>query len=301
MELGTSTNLLYGRPGGKPMPLQQSLQMMAAAGFTVFDLNCYDWTLPGSPLLEDNWEHWLEGIAAKTAELNLSFKQCHAYFYPFLSPRLTPEEHQHHRKLQRRSFICCARLGASTIVLHPETDFDAEKTMYASKQRNAEYFYGILEETAAYGFSIAVENMCDYAIAPKRKFCATSEELVDFIDAMNDSRMGICWDFEHADIMQQNQRQALLHIGRRLYATHVSDTHSPTDSTKMHVLPMLGNINWQESMAALGDIGYNNVLCFEVHNYTNKLPHQALPSALRLAFTVGECLLHMATGKQQQN
>lgn len=46
--------------------------------------------------------------------------------------------------------------------------------------------------------------MCDFSIAPRRKYCATPEELVDFIDEFNDYRLGICWDFEHADIMKRD-------------------------------------------------------------------------------------------------
>lgn len=295
MKLGTSTNLLYKRPDGRALPLEESLAIMHAAGFTSFDLNCYDWTLPGSPLLGNEWEAWIDSVAETAAALDVSFEQCHGYFYPFLSPALTDEEVAHHKELQRRSFACCARLGAQTVVLHPETDYTTIEILKTSKRKNTAYFETLLKETAAYGFAIAVENMCDFAIAPKRKFCATPEELVDFVQDFNDTRLGICWDFEHADIMQQDQQKALKHIGKWLYATHVSDTHSATDNTKMHVLPTLGTINWGTAMAALGQIKYAGVLCFEVHNYANRLPDAIIPTAMKLAWETGQYLLAKAS------
>lgn len=136
--------------------------------------------------------------------------------------------------------------------------------------------------------------MCDFAIAPKRKFCAYPDELMELVESFSDNRIGVCWDFEHADIMGQNQVEALKIIGGKLYATHVSDTHSRTDSTLMHVLPMTGGIKWREIMQTLTEIGYDKVFCLEVHNFANALPDETLSTALRLAYEVGDYLIKLS-------
>ncbi len=294
MILATSTNILYGRPGGGRASLEQTLSLASEAGFRVFDLNFYDWSLPGSVFLTDDWERWIDGVAAHAAKLGVTFGQCHAYFYDFLRAGMSDEQRLRHETLQARSFKCAAILGAHTCVQHPETDYSTMEITKVSLRRNTEYYNNILEQTSRYGFAIAIENMCDYGTNPRRKFCATPEELVDFVSGFGTERFGICWDFEHADIMEQDQCQSLMHIGKHLLATHVSDTHSKTDNTLMHVLPMTGSIDWSSVMPTLKKINYNRDFCYEVHNYINTLPDETVPTALKLAYEIGEYLVGLA-------
>lgn len=285
MKLGTSTNLVHFRPDGSVYPLEKSLELMTSVGFRSFDLNGYDWALSGSPFLGNDWELWIDGVTEKASQLNITFNQCHTYFYNFLDKEMSTQERERHELLQARSFECCAKLGASVCVLHPETDMYHAKNSSAA---NKEFFARLLER---YDMKIALENMCDYSIAPKRKFCAYPDELMDFVSGFNDDRIGVCWDFEHADIMEQDQREALLLIGKKLFATHVSDTHSKTDSELMHVLPMTGGINWKAIMKTLKEIDYQGIFCFETHNYTRTLPDEVLKTALKLAYEIGSYLI----------
>lgn len=294
MRLGTSTNLLFGRPDGTRTPLTETLEKVSAAGFKVFDLNFYDWSLPGSPFLTDDWKAWIHEVAQKTQDLGIEFGQCHAYFYGFLNPNMSEEQRGYHDMLQKRSFECCSILNAHTCVLHPETSYKDINIVKNSYEANRIFFEERLEILEKEGLKLAIENMCDYGIAPKRKFCAYPEELVEFVDTFKTDSVGICWDFEHADIMGQNQREALLHIGKRLIATHVSDTYSKTDNTLMHVLPLTGTVNWQEVMTTLREIDYQGDFCYEVHNYMNRLPDSVIPTGLRLAYEIGEHLMSLS-------
>lgn len=291
MRLGTSTNLLYLRPDGSRFPLTRTLKMVSEAGFRVFDLNFYDWSLPGSPFLTESWERWIDEAANLAAGLGVSFGQCHAYFYNFLDPSMSGEERQYHHALQERSLLCCKRVGARTCVLHPETAMEGGAVMKDSFRGNTEYFKPVVERLEAWDMRLALENMCDYQLAPKRRFGAYPEELTDFVKQFGSRSLGICWDFEHGDIMEQDQREALRFIGPFLFATHVSDTHSKTDNTLMHVLPMTGTIDWPVIMETLAEIGYQGDFCYEVHNYCNRLPDEVIPTALKLAYEIGEYLM----------
>lgn len=287
MRLATSTNLLFARPDGSRQTLEKTLELVSEAGFRVFDLNFYDWSLPGSEFLADGWERWIDRVARETARLNLEFGQCHAYFFDFLKPGLTTAEYQYHKELQRRSFQCSRILNAGICVLHPETVYGAADYEKQSLDANQRYFEQVLEETEGLGIRIAVENMCDYGIAPRRKFGAYPEQLTALMERVGSDRLGICWDFEHADIMEQDQRACLVYLKKDLIATHVSDTHSKTDSTLMHVLPMTGNIDWEAVMGTLRAIDYQGDFSFEVHNYMNRLPDAAVPAGLKLAYEIG--------------
>ena len=298
MQLATSTNLLFARPDGSKATLEETLTQVSAAGFSVFDLNFYDWSLPGSPFLGDDWERWIEDVVDTAARLGVRFGQCHAYFYNFLDQRLTEEQHLRHRQLQQRSLECCRRLGAHTCVLHPETVPGRVDYYDASIQANYDYFAPLLEQLKGMGMKLALENMCDYGIAPRRKFGAYPRELVELLERFGDESIGVCWDFEHADIMEQDQVQCLRILGRHLLATHVSDTYSKTDNTLMHVLPLTGTIRWEEVMPVLPEIGYDGDFAFEVHNYMNRLPDPLADTALRLAYQVGEYLMSLADQKR---
>ena len=241
--------------------------------------------------LPTNGKNGLIRWQRKKERLGMRFGQSHAYTYNFLSPALTPEERKHHEELTLRSIECCYILGSRLCVTHPDTVYDSPRPMAVSEEKNAEYFRELLDKTARFDMAFAVENMCDITIAPKRKFGAYPEELVNLAKRVGDSRFGICWDFEHGDIMQQNQRDALRLIGSYLYATHVSDTHSATDPDLMHVLPLMGTVDWKEAVQTLREIGYEGYFSFEVNNYGRYFPECLLPEALRLMYHVGEYLL----------
>lgn len=293
MRLSTSSNIVFERPDGTIASMQEMMRYAKEAGFDTLDISFYDWALPHSPFLTEDWRRWIDGVAEEKERLGMRFGQSHAYTYNFLDPSLSEEARAREEELVLRSVECCHILGSRLCVTHPDTDYRAARVMEASKEKNLLYFRRLLERTARFEMSLAVENMCDITIAPKRKYCAYPEELLELSEAMNDARFGVCWDFEHADIMQQDQRQALLLLGKHLKATHVSDTHSATDPDYMHVLPLTGKVNWKEIMQTLHEIGYDGYFSFEVNNYGCYFPDSLLPEALKLMYHVGEYLMQL--------
>lgn len=85
----------------------------------------------------------------------------------------------------------------------------------------------------------------------------------------------------------------LLYMVDRLKVTHVSDTHSATDTDLMHVMPLFGTIEWEEVMRTLREINYKGDFTFEAHNYANRLPDELIPAALRLSYEIGEYLMKL--------
>ncbi len=293
MKLSTSTNLVCERPDKSFFTLEKTLEYGKEAGFTRFDISFWDWSLPHSPFITDKWEQWLNSVAEAKDKLGVEFGQCHAYTFDFCNKAMTQEEYDYHQLLTERSIYCCAKLGSKLCVSHPSTNFSVVDTFATSKKENTEYFKRLLEFSTKYGVELAIENMCDYGIAPNRKYCATPEELVDFVESFNDPRMGICWDVEHADIMKQNQRSSLLYINKHLKATHISDTHSTTDTDLMHVLPLMGTIDFKEVVTTLREINYTGDFSFEAHNFANRLPDEVIKTALKLNYEIGIYLMNL--------
>ena len=293
MKLSTSSNLVFMRPDGSIMPLTEMMGTAKAAGFTRFDLNFYDWSLPHSPFLTERREEWIEEVAEEKERLGVAFGQCHAYTYNFLDKTMSREEKDYHEMLVLRSLECCRRVGASLCVTHPDTDFDAICMRKVSQEKNREYFLRLLEKAGDMGLELAVENMCEAAVSPLRKYGACPEELAELMEAVGDEHIGVCWDFEHGEIMQQDQEQAILLLGKHLKATHVSDTHSATDPDLMHVMPLFGKIDWKACVGALKKIGYQGDFSFEVSHYGEYFPDELLMPALKLAWEIGQYLMKL--------
>ena len=103
MKLSTSSNIVFDRPEGPFFHIDRMMRYAKEAGFDTLDISFYDWALPGSPFLTDEWKKWIDQVAEEKERLGMRFGQSHAYTYNFLSPALTPEERKHHEELTLRS------------------------------------------------------------------------------------------------------------------------------------------------------------------------------------------------------
>ena len=291
MRLSTSTNIYFNRPDGKKASIEEAVQLCGAAGYRVMDMNFYDCTTFRLPFVTDAWERWIYGIRETAENVQVEFSQAHANFYNFCDANAKDKEFLDQMVL--RSIDCAAILGVKWIVIHAGTDFEAARAVASSKQKNIEYFRPVLEYAAKQGVGVAIENLWDLNIAPKRRYTTTAEELVDLVDTLHTEfdNVGICWDCEHADIMKQEQGPALQLIGDRLKATHISDNAGIADD---HILPFHGNMEWLPFMRALSDIGYQGDFTYEIHRYTMHLPDALVPAALRYSIEVGNYLMSLA-------
>ncbi len=293
MRLSTSTNLLFLRPNGKIYPPKQAVEKIVNAGFTTLDFNFYDWVITkDSPYMREDGDEWLYEMAEQAEALGVKYLQSHAHFYDFLSETMDMEEKQRQQRQVLRSIRGAGILGSKVVVTHPCTRYTAEGNYRsASLYGNREYFKRLLEDTQDTGVCLAIENMTDVDTVPRKKFGASPEELVELIESVADPRLGVCWDFEHGDLMGQNQPEVIRYFGRHLMATHVSDQHGFYPVYLTHRLPMTGTIQWEPIMRALYETGYTGCFSFEAHNYLNALPDCAIESALKLAYDIGTYLM----------
>lgn len=254
------------------------------------DMNFYDCTTFKLPFVTKQWESWIHGIRKIADENTIEFSQAHANFYNFCDENAPDKDFLDRMVL--RSIDCAAVLGVKWLVIHAGTDFASPKLVADSKKKNIEYFKPIIEYAAKKQVGMAIENLWDYNIAPLRRYTATAEELVELVDVLGNDyeNVGICWDFEHADIMKQEQAPALRMIGSRLKATHVSDNIGIQND---HILPYYGYTNWTEIMQILKEINYQGDFTYEIHHYTAQLPDALVIPALRYSVEVGNYLLSL--------
>ncbi len=294
MRLSTSTNMLFERIGMERVEQKTAIELCAKSGYQVLDFCFHDLITYDSPFLGDGWEMYIQQMIETAGRCGAVFEQGHANVYDFLNPGA---DHGFHRMVMERSILASERMGIPWLVIHPSTDFTAAAMFRESRRKNIEYISRLAEFAGKHHVGIAVENMWDLHIAPKRYYADNAEELTDLVDAVNMENVGICWDLEHASIMKQDQRKAMELMGKRLKVTHVSDQ---TGVDNIHVMPFQGVTDWKEAMEALADIGYEGNLNYEAQWFLNKVPMELVMASLVYSVEVGRYLIGMYEKRKRE-
>lgn len=288
MRLSTSTNIYFNRPDGSKAAITDSIARCARAGYRVMDMNFHDCCTFRNEFVTEGYEAWLEEVARCAREWGVSFSQAHAPFYNFCDGGFDRREEMD--ELIRRSVRCAARLGIPWLVIHAGTDFAAADWRKKSLEKNLRYFRPLLDYAAGEGVGLAIENLWDLNIAPRRRYTAQPEELLELVDRLDSPMAGVCCDVEHAAIMGQDPAAVLRLLGGKLRATHISDFIN-IDSD--HLLPFNGRVQWAPVMEALREVGYAGDFTYEIHRYTATLPDALAQDALAYSVKVGEYLLSL--------
>jgi L-ribulose-5-phosphate 3-epimerase len=285
MRLSTSTNILDFVPDKKePVSVQECLRRCSQAGYRVMDMNFCDQSGSGRPLTRENWESWVETVGAAAKKYDIEFSQSHTLFYNVCE--CGAEEREHNEELVRRAIIGSGMLGVKWIVIHAGTVTEPGYSFKESLRRNHEYFLPHIALAKKYNCGIAIENLPEND-RKNREFAASVEELLELVDSFGDPSVGVCWDFGHAHLTNENQITSLRRIGNRLKATHVADNHKNFDE---HLAPFYGTIDWYPLMKVLTEINYAGDFTFEIHNFVRKIPDALRDKLLVHTYDLGQYL-----------
>lgn len=290
MRLSTSTCIYFNRPDGTKAQITDSVDLCSQAGYRVMDMNFHDCCMFDTPMKTDRWEEWIYGIKEKAKECGIEFSQGHSHFYNFCDPSVPNREELD--EYIRRGIIGASVLEIPWMVIHAGTDFQSSTPVKSSREKTIEYLKPRIELAAKHNVGIAIENLWELNISPKRRYTSTAEELVELVDILSQDfdNVGICWDVEHSSIMKQDLYSQLQLVGNRLKATHISDYLSVQED---HILPFSGNTDWAEVMRVLKSVSYKGDFTYEIHRYTMRVPDELVLSALKHSVKVGNYLINM--------
>lgn len=216
--------------------------------------------------LRENYQKDIEQIQRLLDKYGLICAQTHMPGYHLtVSSEITDEDTE---KAIMRCIQASAELGAQWTAYHPRTAVNQGFSRTKSFADNKKFLAKYLEDAEKYNIGIAVENMPLYPYSNPfwRFFGGGWEELCELCDDMGSDKLGICWDFGHANTAALDQAAAIRDIGGRLKMTHVHDNYRNGDH---HQLPALGDllwgcIDWEKPMGALKEIGYEGSLALEL-------------------------------------
>lgn len=291
MELSTSTNIVAFTPGRARNAMSFCIEECARGGYTVLDINFCEAMNPWSRMRQDDWESYVKELAALGRENGVVFRQSHLPYYDIFRDSQPDETME---LLIERSILASAMLGVRWAVTHPGT-FYADYAL--SREKNLCYYRKHLETARVQGIGLCLENDFGFiaGCSGKMLYCADIRELTDLVDGFCDpEHMGVCYDFGHGNLCAgADHRKNLTQIGQRLRALHVHDNRGEKDE---HLMPFHGNINWEDCMAALADIGYCGDLTFEIQEFGRYLPNDLKHLVVEYSRKVGQSLLDRYMG-----
>lgn len=184
--------------------------------------------------------------------------QSHLYYYDLL---ISSEKQDEDKERQiKRGIELSGKLGIPWCVWHPRAHSSGGYSKELSFKDNFKQVCKYLEYAYKYNTGIALENLMSWP--GYHMYGSEYEELAELYDSFNDQKIGICWDFGHANLMDFSQEDALRYLGKRIKCTHI---HNNFKNYDLHLLPDSGIIEWEKLMPIVTEIGYNGPLTLETH------------------------------------
>lgn len=241
---------------------ERAVEYIAKAGFDAWDFTMramcpYDPRTRSAapsdhPLASGDYLKYARKLKQIGLDNGIVCNQSHAP-YPVRVPEI--------RAMLKRAIECTAEAGGNICIIHPDNN--------KSPEENAEMFFELLPFAKDCGVKIATENMWNWDSengCSSFAACATSESFNAHLDAVGDDYLVACLDIGHAEMRGSGDGAAnmIRALGPRLAALHIHDNDKLNDS---HRMPFTMDINFDEVVTALRDIGYSGYFTLEADQH----------------------------------
>ena len=149
------------------------------------------------------------------------------------------------------------QLGGTLVVVHC-SDIHEDGVSVSERQMRISQLCKTIEELGAFGESLGVryafENLPGYH--PVGNNVA---ELADILRDANSPAVGMCFDVAHANLTG-DPIKAISDAAETMIYIHACDNNGSVDE---HLMPMLGQINWDSVAAGISEQNYRGVIMLE--------------------------------------
>ncbi len=249
MKLSTSTGDF--KRVGATMP--ERIRLIAEAGFKHINLELTDAV---GRLDGDDWKDKIAAISAALNERGVDCVLAHA-----TCENLNEATYDGIVFETLRDISACEALGIPDLVVHPL--YPEGKDRDGVFDFNRAFYRDLIASSKGSPVRLLIENMADVECAVPA--FATGEDMAAFLDYAKLDRLGACWDTAHGNLnappRDNQQYEAIIALGDRLFALHVSDNFGRR--LHWHTFPFNGSINFDAVLSALVEIGYRGAFNFE--------------------------------------
>lgn len=249
----------------------EGLKLISDVGFDCIDYYIARYAL-GNPNCNDTHterqDYFLQ-LRDSLADTNTTIHQTHAVFPTYVGNKATDA------KLFDslcKSIEATNLLGAKYMVVHPVKLFWHRYDVFKPlrKRLNMQFYRSLLPYLQANNVTVAIENMFTTRLFKKElrtTTCSRAEEMLDFVQELDDPHFTLCFDSGHANLLYDNSGIEMVRkLGDKISICHLHDNDGISD---YHRLPYHGNIDWHKLILAMRSFGYNGVLSFECHYADN--------------------------------
>lgn len=240
--------------------LAEALRILRALGWKTFEI-CFEHLvqIETSPQLQRE----LDEARRVADELKVCMPQAHALLKADVAH---PDKECRKQDIERVHLHLglAAQLGARQVVVHPGGGggYTTRDERAAILKLNREGFQRLGDRAGELGLRIGIENMMDHRDRHGvRRFGSSPHELVEFIEEMNHTALGITLDTSHANVQHLDVPATVREFGAKLWCTHISDNDGSGDQ---HRTPGGGKMDWPAIVTALKSIGYEGEFNLEI-------------------------------------
>ena len=256
----TNTNLVVFNREGIKRRMTELIPLYAKAGFKDLDLNFCEMMNPQSILNTEQAGAYIDKLMQLKREYGLTYMQAHAPY-----PRAGQDPKEMEEKILKAIFYA-KEAGVPHIVVHP---------VRGGIEENKRYYSNLLEKSQ--DIIIAIENM------------ESREEIFSMRDiraicSICPSRLKALLDTGHANILGLDIPKEIMEAEGILAGTHINDNMGKSDE---HLLPFMGNIDWEKVVHALRDAGYDGFMTYEAMYYSRSLSINDTDMVIKKAFETG--------------
>ena len=207
------------------------------------------------------WEYYTD-LKKYADSIGIEIPQTHGRFFGY---GISPEENEIFTRDAILDSIATGALGAKYCVIHtpPINKIGDRFTAEEMFKINEELVSIMLPYARKYGFKIALETHGDAKTYGKMEFFGYPENLIEGIERIErncDAKglIAICVDTGHTNLGVPyglpSVPEVIRMLGDRVEVLHLHDNDTSRDQ---HLIPCLAKIDWKETFAALGDIGFD--------------------------------------------
>jgi sugar phosphate isomerase/epimerase len=290
MRIGTSTNSLVHKYGE-----EVAIIKYAEAGFDALDFGFFHYPIRGEGQLftgsEEKFKEYFTKLGDTANKAGIKINQVHS---PMPSYTGKPDEDEYLFAIQEKSIKAASYMGSPYIIIHPCIPSQYRYTHFKNecKDINMDFYTRLKPTLRKYNVKLAIENMFNYDPVLKCNcptVCSTPEEILDYIDTLNDDHFVACLDIGHANLTGSTPEYMINILGDKLETLHVHDNNGLSDQ---HILSYLGNIDWDGVYKALTKINYQGVFSFECDGFFTSFGDGMIDDTLKFMYKMGKVITH---------
>lgn len=237
-----------------------------------FDKRTWDYREPTSVYAQgdDAVVAYFTELRNYAESLGLIIGQTHGRGEGFLNDREADDAQVENARLD---LLAASALGAPVCVIHNPTSIHHGPNPDPAMMRNLSFdqFTRMLPYAAKYGVMLATETFGDAVEYDSIDFFGNLTEFRNVNERIRQASeyrdwFTVCMDTGHTNkasrFGQPKPGDAIRILGKDITVLHLNDNDTLTDQ---HKIPKTGCINWDDTMSALEEIGYNGIYNMELN------------------------------------